>query len=44
VWDMMAKPRTTRTAERALNPILGKSLVFYLRKPPADQRESRAAA
>ena len=36
---MMAAPRTTRTAERALNPILGKSLVCYLRKPPTDQRE-----
>ena len=52
VWDMMAAPRTTRTAERALNPILGKSLVCYLRKPPMSQQEqppsparkSRAAA
>lgn len=34
VWDMMAAPRLTRTAERLLNPVLGKSLVLYLRKPP----------
>jgi hypothetical protein len=33
VWDMMARPWLTQTAERLLNPILGKSLVLYLRKP-----------
>ncbi|HEX4018708.1 MAG TPA: class I SAM-dependent methyltransferase [Frankiaceae bacterium] len=49
VWDMMAAPRTTRTAERALNPIIGKSLVYYLRKPPRERpltapRKTRAAA
>jgi SAM-dependent methyltransferase len=33
VWDLMKKPRLTRTAERLLNPVLGKSLVLYLRKP-----------
>jgi hypothetical protein len=32
VWDMMKKPRITRTAERLLNPVLGKSLVLYLEK------------
>ena len=37
VWDMMSAPRTTRTAERALNPVIGKSLVTYLRKPPREQ-------
>ena len=25
----------TRTAERLLNPVMGKSVVFYLRKPAA---------
>jgi SAM-dependent methyltransferase len=50
VWDMMSRPRTTRVAERALNPVIGKSLVTYLRKPPREQplvtspRESHAAA
>ena len=40
VWDMMRKPWLTRTLERALDPIVGKSLVLYLRKPEA----ARAAA
>ena len=33
VWDIMKKPLATRLAERALNPLIGKSLVLYLRKP-----------
>ncbi len=33
VWDMMRAPRITRLAERLLNPLIGKSLVVYLRKP-----------
>jgi SAM-dependent methyltransferase len=33
VWDMMRAPRVTRLAERLLNPVIGKSLVVYLRKP-----------
>lgn len=33
VWDMMSAPPVTRTLERVLNPVLGKSVVFYLRKP-----------
>jgi SAM-dependent methyltransferase len=36
VWDIMKTPRysaATRLAERALNPVLGKSLVLYFRKP-----------
>jgi hypothetical protein len=35
VWDIMRRPRATRLAERALNPLLGKSVVLYLRKPHA---------
>ncbi len=35
VWDLMKAPRTTRWTERALNPVLGKSVVVYLRKPGA---------
>jgi SAM-dependent methyltransferase len=35
VWDIMKRPRVTRLAERALNPLIGKSLVVYLRKPHA---------
>ena len=29
VWDMMQKPRLTRTLEKILNPAIGKSLVVY---------------
>jgi SAM-dependent methyltransferase len=35
VWDIERRPVVTRALERALNPVLGKSLVLYLRKPPA---------
>ena len=40
VWDMMNKPALTRTLERLLDPVLGKSLVVYLRRP----ERARAAA
>ncbi len=33
VWDIVARPFPTRTAERLLNPVMGKSLVVYLEKP-----------
>ena len=33
VWDITAKPAATRVADRALNPLIGKSLVLYLHKP-----------
>jgi hypothetical protein len=32
-WDLMQKPCSTRFLERLLNPILGKSLVVYCKKP-----------
>ena len=35
VWDIMKKPLATRLAERALNPLIGKSLVLYLHNPEA---------
>jgi len=40
VWDIMKAPRTTRWAEKVLNPLIGKSLVVYLHKPlpaPVDE-------
>jgi SAM-dependent methyltransferase len=40
VWDMMRTPRLTRWTERLLNPLIGKSVVVYLRKPAVQ----RAAA
>ncbi|MGI8536751.1 MAG: class I SAM-dependent methyltransferase [Mycobacteriales bacterium] len=35
VWDMLKAPTLTRLTERLLDPVLGKSLVVYLRKPAA---------
>jgi SAM-dependent methyltransferase len=35
VWDIMRRPLATRLAERVLDPVIGKSLVLYLRKPDA---------
>jgi SAM-dependent methyltransferase len=42
VWDIMRRPgysAVTRLAERALNPVIGKSLVLYLRKPEAPESD-----
>jgi SAM-dependent methyltransferase len=33
VWDMFERPAVTRGLEHALDPLLGKSLVLYARKP-----------
>ena len=33
VWDIMRKPAVTQLADRALNPLIGKSLVVYASKP-----------
>ena len=33
VWDITRRPLLTRALDRALNPILGKSLVLYAEKP-----------
>jgi hypothetical protein len=33
VWDIVSRPLATKLAERALDPVIGKSLVVYLRKP-----------
>jgi SAM-dependent methyltransferase len=41
VWDIMRKPALTRLADRALNPLIGKSLVVYAAK--AGPRERSAA-
>ena len=32
VWDLMKRPRLTRTLETLLNPVMGKSLVLYFKK------------
>ena len=36
VWDMMSAPALTRTAESALNPLIGKSVALYFDKPVID--------
>lgn len=33
VWDITKAPKATRWTEKVLNPVLGKSLVVYARKP-----------
>ena len=35
VWDIAKGPKVTRWTEKALNPVLGKSLVVYATKPEA---------
>ena len=32
VWDLMEQPTLTRTLEKLMNPIMGKSVVMYFRK------------
>jgi SAM-dependent methyltransferase len=43
VWDLSARPRLTRTAEKVLDPVLGKSLVVYADKPAAATAVRRIA-
>ncbi len=42
VWDIMRKPAVTRLADRALNPLIGKSLVVYASKPAVAGRAAAA--
>lgn len=46
VWDIMKAPKLTRTTERVLNPVLGKSVIIYARKPhnEAQAAETRSAS
>jgi SAM-dependent methyltransferase len=41
VWHLTDRPRLTRTAERVLDPVLGKSLVVYADKPAAPLSAAR---
>ena len=49
-WDIVERPLVTRIADKVLNPVLGKSLIVYARKPESDEvtgrgeRSARAAA
>jgi len=44
VWDIMRKPAVTQLADRALNPLIGKSIVVYATKPTAGTARPRPAA
>jgi SAM-dependent methyltransferase len=44
VWDIMRKPAATQLADRALNPVIGKSLVVYATKPATAAVSPRPAA
>ena len=41
VYDMMRRPGWSRGLERALNPVLGKSLVVYIERPADDVLSAR---
>ena len=43
VWDIEKAPKVTRYADRVLNPLIGKSLVVYLVKPPECSRAASGA-
>ena len=43
VWDITARPRPVRFLERVLNPVVGKSLVLYLKKPDVAEEAGAAA-
>jgi SAM-dependent methyltransferase len=44
VWDIIKAPWITRTAEKLLNPVMGKSLVVYADKPASNVKRKSAAA
>jgi SAM-dependent methyltransferase len=43
VWEIMKKPAIMRAADRALNPLIGKSIVVYAAKPGASARAADEA-
>ena len=44
VWDMMARPLLTRTAEAVLDPLIGKSVALYFEKPSVPAASESAIA
>ena len=40
--DIVERPLVTRVADKVLNPVLGKSLIVYSRKPTADEEQAAA--
>ncbi len=43
-WDIVKAPAVTRTAERVLNPVLGKSRVVYADRPGATEQPTNREA
>jgi hypothetical protein len=43
VWEIMKKPAIMRAADRALNPLIGKSIVVYAAKPGMSARAADEA-
>jgi hypothetical protein len=43
VWDLTKRPWLTRTAERVLDPLFGKSLVVYADKPAVALQDGGSA-
>ena len=44
VWEIMKRPASMRLADRALNPLIGKSIVVYAAKPAIATGASRDSA
>ena len=44
VWDIVKGPGVTRTADKLLNPLIGKSVVLYAHKPATVEATSAEAA
>lgn len=40
VWEIMKQPRALRVVGRVLDPVIGKSMVLYLRKPDAAEPDA----
>ncbi|HTW01411.1 MAG TPA: methyltransferase domain-containing protein [Streptosporangiaceae bacterium] len=44
VWEIMKRPASMRLADRALNPLIGKSIVVYAAKPAAAAGAARSSS
>jgi hypothetical protein len=40
VWEIMKQPTVLRLAGRVLDPVIGKSMVLYFRKPGPTQSDA----
>ena len=42
VWEIMKQPRVLQLAGKALDPVIGKSMVLYFRKPSSAPSDGAA--